>query len=161
MKRFACIIFVALMLFASCNTKYDILFYQKYNVTATCKINDTYTVEIKRTEELTSLEVLQPNRLKGTAFYTNQNEVYIQKDDLKIPVNRDSLRGICALLSCFDLEEASITTVESENKSSIVTYACKDATYVVTYGQNRLPSFIEINGDTFDYSIEVCTIELK
>ncbi len=161
MKRFVCIIFVVLMLFASCNTKYDILFYQKYSITATCKINDAYTVEIKRTEELTSLEVLYPNQLKGAIFYTNQNEAYVQKDDLKIPVNKESLRGICALLSCFDLEEASITTVESENKSSIVTFACKSATYVVTYGQNKLPSFIEINGDTFDYSVEVCTIQLK
>ena len=160
MKRLFLLILILVSFLLSCGAKYDILSYQENNIKATCIINNKYEAIITKNEELSSLEILSPSQLRGTTFYIYENDAYIEKDEIKIPVNKNTLKGISALSSCFSLEESALTTVESKNKNSTVTFLGDSATYVVTYGQNKLPCHFEITGDTFSYSIEICSIEL-
>jgi hypothetical protein len=161
MKRLFPLLLIFLIFTVSCGTKYDILSYQEKSIRANCKINNKYEAVITKDEEHSSLKIISPKELFGTSFHLYKNEAYIEKDELKIPVNKDILKGISALVSCFSLNEAALTTVENQNKSSIVTFNSSNATYIVTYGQNKLPCHFEITGDTFSYSIEVSSIELK
>ncbi len=150
------LIFVFCIFLCSCKQEYNILSYQENDIVANCTVNGKYNVNIIKCSEFLCLEVLSPDNLDGIKFELKGNEAYAIKDEIKIPIRRDSLKGICALLNSFSLSESAITTVSTDN---IISFDTDYGIYTVTYGENNLPQRIAINGDTYEYSIIVNSIK--
>ena len=157
MKKLLLIPLLIVVCLLSCKREYSILEYQNNNIEASCTVNDKYSVIITKTDDLKILEVRSPDTLKGISFEIRGNKAYAIKDEIEIPVSTDSLRGICALLNLFSLNESEITSVSENN---VITYKNDYGVYTVTYGENNLPQKITLVGDTFEYDITVNTIKL-
>ena len=151
------LLLVVCVFFCSCQNEYDILYYQEGNIEASCTVNDKYDVSISKSNGILRLEVCAPDTLRGVLFEMRGEKVYAIKDEMEILISNDSLKGICALLNCFSLNESAITTVSTIN---VISFDTDYGLYTVTYGENNLPQHIEITGDTYAYSIDVHTIAI-
>lgn len=158
MKKLLLIPFLLILLLASCKQEYNILEYQENDVLANCTVNGKYNVNIIKCNDFLRLEILAPTNLKGISFKLTENDAYAIKDEIKIPLDKNSLRGICALLNCFSLTEEAITSV---NQNNVITFDTDYGLYTVAYGKNNLPEHIAIASDTYDYSIVVNSISLR
>lgn len=158
MKRLFFILLLLAFLFCSCAKEQNILSYQESNIIANCTINDKFNVNITKSEVALGLEVLAPTTLCGIMFEINKDGAYAIKNETKIPLDKDSLKGICALLNSFSLSEDAMTTVSLNN---VISFDTDYGIYTVTYGENNLPQSITIIGDTYEYSILVNTIKLS
>ena len=145
-----------LVFLCSCEQNYDILSYQKKDIVANCTVNEKYEILITKKSELTSLEVLSPENMKGITFEFKKDISYAIKDDIKIPLNDENISGIYALSNVFSLEENAISTVSTNN---VVSFDFDNASYTVTYGENNLPLRIDISGDGYEYKVYVNSIE--
>lgn len=143
--------------FCSCHQEYNILTYQENNIEANLTINDKYTVNLTKSNDFLQLYVLSPSYLEGVCFEITNDKSYAIKDEIKIPLDKSKLKGICAILNCFSLSEEAITTV---NTSNVISFDTDYGLYAITYGENNLPQMIKITGQDYDYSIVVNTIRL-
>lgn len=143
--------------FCSCHQEYNILTYQEGNIEANLTINDKYTVNLTKTNDFLQLYVLSPSYLEGICFEISNDKSYAIKDEIKIPLDKNKLKGICAILNCFSLSEETITTVSTDN---VISFDTDYGLYTVTYGENNLPQIIAIAGQDYQYSIIVNTIRL-
>lgn len=158
MKKIILILIIMLFAFTGCKGDYNILEYQNSNIEASCTVNDKYSVNITKSNDVKRLEVLFPDTLKGILFEMRGDKAYAIKGKMEIPVSTDSLKGVCALLNCFSLSEGEIATVSPNN---IISFDTDYGLYTVTYGENNLPQNIKIAGDTYEYNITVNTIMLS
>lgn len=156
-KKLFLIPFLLILCLCSCKQEYNILDYQNNNIEANCTVNDKYNINITKNEGALRLEVLSPKNLEGVQFEIRGNEACAIKDEIKIPIKADSLKGICALLNCFSLSEEAITTVSVDN---VISFDTDYGLYTITYGENNLPQKIAIASDNYEYSIIVNTIKL-
>ena len=104
-----------------------------------------------------SIEVLKPESMRGITFEFENECSFAIKDEMKIPINKENVKGIYALSRIFSLDENGISTVGTNN---VITFNCNDAIYTVTYGKNELPTHIEVSGETFEYSVDLKSIRL-
>lgn len=158
MKRLFLIPLLFVVCLISCKQEYNILEYQNYNIEASCTVNDKYSVNITKSNDVKRLEICSPDTLKGILFEIRDDKAFAIKDDIEIPVSTDSLKGIGALLNSFSLSEDAMTTVSLNN---IISFDTDYGLYTVTYGENNLPQNIKIAGDTYEYNITVNTIMLS
>ena len=157
MKKLFFMMFLLAFLFCSCANEQNILSYQESNIIANCTINEKFNVNITKNGDYLSLEVLSPATLCGIMFEMTSKGAYAIKDEIKIPLDKDSLRGILALLNSFSLSEDAMTTVSLNN---IISFDTDYGLYTVTYGENNLPQNIKILSDAYEYNIIVNTIKL-
>lgn len=158
MKKLLLTSFMLILFLCSCHQEYNILSYQENDIIANCTVNDKFNVNITKNNELLKLDILSPANLCGVCFEIVNDNAYAIKDEIKIPLNKDSLRGICALLNCFSLSEEAITTVSQNN---VIKFDTDYGLYTITYGENNLPQYVMIVSDTYEYSIVVNSISLR
>ena len=158
MKKILLLILIFIIFLFSCHREYGILSYQQNDVEAICTVNEKYTVKIVKSDDLKRMEVLFPDTLEGVFFEMQGENIYVIKEETKIPMSRDSLKGICALLNCFSLKEDFIINLSEEGVASFDT---ENGIYTVTYGKNSLPQHIKISGDNYEYSVLIDTVKIK
>ena len=158
MKRILFILALVALLFMSCGNEYDILSYQEKEITAECKVNEKFDLEIKKTGGCVRICVLSPENLGGTVFEISKESSFVIKDELKIPLDNENIRGIYALSQIFSLSEEAITTA---TQNGVISFDTDHGLYTVTYGENNLPELITISGDDFEYSVKINAISLN
>ena len=156
MKRILFILALVTLLFMSCGSEYDILSYQENEIVAECQVNEKFDLEIKKAGGCVRISVISPEKLKGTVFEISKESSFVIKEELKIPLENESIDGIYALSQIFSLSEEAITTATSEG---VISFDTDHGLYTVTYGENNLPYQIEISGDSFSYFVEVKSIK--
>ena len=154
------LIFAVLILvfLCSCKQDYNILSYQDNDIIASCTVNGKYDLTVSKMQDKVSIEVLKPENMKGITFEFENESSYAIKDEMKIPINNENIKGIYALSRIFSLDENGISTVGTNN---VITFNCNDAIYTVTYGENELPTHIEVSGESFEYSVDIKSIRLN
>ncbi len=157
MKKIFALALLSLFFIISCKQEYGILDYQDNNIEAECEINQKYKVVIIKNGGTLSLEIREPLSLCGVKFQIADGKASIIKNELKIPISKESLRGICALTNIFSLDEGTITTATENN---IISFENEYGIYRVLYGESSLPQKIEISGDGYDYAVTINTIKL-
>lgn len=158
MKRILFILALVALLFVSCGNEYDILSYQENEITAECQVNEKFDLEIKKAGGCVRICVISPENLGGTVFEISKESSFVIKDEMKIPLDNENIRGIYALSQIFSLSEEAITTATSEG---VITFDTDHVLYTVTYGENNLPELITISGDVFEYSVKINAISLN
>jgi hypothetical protein len=79
---------------------------------------------------------------------------------MKIPVKKESLRGINALLSAFSLSEEYLVGASGGDIATLE-FQTQDLYYTLTLGKNRMPKSIAIQGNGFSYQVEVREIKIN
>lgn len=161
MKRlFLILFFFGVLCLFSCQGEYGILDYQSKDITAECKINGKYTVEIKKRTDNCTLTVLEPENAKGITFTVGEG-VTLSTSDFSLQVERERVRGICALGSIFSQSEECLTTANQKGEMSELTFQTEECVYQITMGKNSLPQRVHIVSESFEYDVEILLIELS
>ena len=160
MKRLFFILFFFCIILTSCQGKYGILDYQNKDILAVCTVNGKYKVEIAKTKELCKITVQEPENIKGISFEIGER-TYTVYGDNKIESSKESLDGICALADIFSQSEECLTTAKEEGQGSVLTFQKEECTYKLTIGKNSLPKYVHILSNSFEYNVEILTIELQ
>ena len=127
---------------------------------AVCQVNEKYTVEIAKTAELCTITVKEPKSMAGLVFEIGET-VWAVAGDTRIQMDRESLGGICALADIFCQSEECLTTATGEGNSTTLTFQNESCTYKITMGKNSLPQKVHITSDSFEYNVDILSIELK
>lgn len=159
MKRLAFVFLMCIFLF-SCAPRYDILSYQRENIDAECVINGKYTVNIIKKEDYRALKIVEPSELCAVSFELEGSEWVARCEDVKIPMEKAQLYGICALCSIFDLDESAITTATDTDGIGFVDFVTDDITYTVSYNSQALPEHIKITGSELELDVEIKSIKI-
>ena len=156
MKKALIIPILLIVLCACTRQEYGILPYQQKNIEATLNVNEEFKIKLTKTEK-TSLEILEPEGLKGMSFILEENGILARNGDTEIMLDKKKLDGIYAIGQIFSLNEASLTTAENNQFS----FEQNDTHYKLTLGKNDLPKEIEISSNSFYYEITVEAIRLN
>ncbi len=161
MKRlFLVLLFFGVLCLFSCQGEYGILDYQNKDITAECKINGKYTVEIAKRSESCTITVLKPEGAKGITFTVGEG-VELSTGDLSFQVEREQVQGICALAQIFSQSEECLTTAAQKGEESVLTFQDGGRVYQITMGENSLPQSVHIVSESFEYDVEILSIELS
>ena len=160
MKRLFFILLFFCVILCGCQGKYGILEYQDKNILAECLVNGKYKIEIEKTGGFCKITVLEPENISGISFEIGER-AYAVYGDTKIEASKESLDGICALAEIFSQSEDCLTTAKEEGQGSVLTFQKEECTYKLTIGKNSLPKRVHILSDSFEYDIEILTIELQ
>ncbi len=165
MKRiFPSLLILFIFIFSSCsNSSHDLLWYQAKSIRAECTLNGEYKIIISKDSESASVTVSSPSELEGISFEINDEQCLAKTPDgIKMPIDRSSISGICALTDIFSLNEESIIKTEpAENGSAIYTFSENGVFYEMTYGKNSTPKHVKILSENISYDIEINAIEIK
>ncbi len=153
MRRLAFIL-LAFLLFVSCAPREDALSYQNGDILAECKINGKYNANIIKKEGFRALE-LTSGSVSGISFVCEDGAWHACIDEVSIQIDKDSLGGIMAITSIFDLSESAITTA---TEGGVISFNMDSLTYTVTYNSLELPSNVTIEGDGLSIDIEILSI---
>lgn len=165
-KSLLCVaVLFALVFGISCTQerRYGILDYQENDITANCTVNGKYDVTIVSKKDFQSLSVLSPKELCGVCFEYNGNECYAVSGDIRIPFEKEKLKGIFALIGIFDLDEQCVKTVRSEGGDGTLSFENSLGTYIMTFDGNGMPERAKIESPnyTFDVTINSLNIEKR
>lgn len=161
MKRlFFILLFFGALLLCSCQEEYGILDYQDREIVAECIINSEYRVELKKEQEKCTITVLEPIESKGISFEIGES-AYATAGDTKIEMDKSSLKGVCAVADIFSQSEECLTGAADSGGGSVLTFQKEACMYQITIGANNLPKRVKILSESFEYDIEICTMELK
>lgn len=159
MKKLALILAFFLLFITGCTEQsYDILSYQEKNLEALCVINEKYTARLVKSGDKRSLVILEPRELCGIEIYYDNEGAFLVSGDMKIPVERESLEGICAMLSVFSLEEEWLCKA-SGKEQAVLEFRTGELYYLLTLGKNQMPKEVSIQGNGFSYKIVVKEIK--
>ena len=156
-----CVLLIFCVTLMSCTQKeYGILFYQEGKITAECTINDKYKILITKDGDVSSLEILLPEELKGVRAEYNGNECYLILDEIKIPANKDNLKGIFALINIFSLEESAITSSKTKGEGSI-TFENSYGTYIMSFDNKGYPKNAKITDGVYDFDVKINALKIE
>ena len=163
MKKLVCLCFVIIFCLAlgSCGeNEYGILFYQDKKITAECTVNEKYSIIITKDGEMRALLVSAPEEMHGIGFIYNGNECYATLDEIKIPINKDDLKGIFALINIFSLEEGTITSAKIKGEQSI-TFQNQYGTYTMSFDGMGYPQKAKITDGVYDFDVKITALKVE
>lgn len=163
MKKIICLCFsvVFCLTFISCTEReYGILFYQDNKITAECTVNDKYNIVITKDGANSSLQVVLPSEMQGVMFTYNGNECYAMLDEIKIPINKDDLKGIFALINIFSLDEGTITSAKIKGEQSI-TFENTYGTYTMSFDDKGYPKNAKITDGVYDFNVKITALKVE
>jgi hypothetical protein len=100
------------------------------------------------------LKILEPRALSSVSFVFEGEKALAVSKDVKIPLSKESLDGIYALLMVLCLKEEELTSAkEGENKEATLCFLNGQGEYTVKIGQNQMPKSAEIISDGYRYKI--------
>ena len=160
MKRLFPIFAILIFLLCSCEQSYGILEYQSKEIVAECCVNGEYLVRLEKGRESCTLTVLEPQAAGGISFEVGER-VVARASGVEIEMDKSTLGGICAIAAVFSQSEDCMTSAKEKGEYSVLTFENNGCTYQITLGKNNLPKHAKILSESFEYDIEICTIELK
>lgn len=161
MKRlFFILLFFGGLFCLSCQTEYGILEYQSKDLVAECKINGKYTVEIAKVGKACTIRVLEPENAKDITFTVGES-VTLAASDMELKMEREELSGICALAGIFSQSEDCLTSATQKGEGSVLTFQSEGCVYQITLGKSGMPNSVYIVSESFEYEVEILSIELK
>ena len=161
MRRVAILLLLlAVMLCGCAKREYGILEYQDKDVEAECIVNEKYRVKITKTDEKSTVTVLEPKSAEGISFEIFGDCVALSSGEMTIRADKSSLGGVCALGSIFSQREDALTSAKEEGEGSVLTFCDGGTTFVFTMGEGSLPKRVKITGDGYEYTVEICSIKL-
>ncbi len=163
MKRLILVLVLALLLGAlicSCGRDYGILDYQSKNIKAECKINDKYKALLEKDGDGCKIKVIEPKEAQGIEFEITKDTSFVISDELKIEIDKSHLSGVCAIASIFSQSEECLTGAWEQDGESVLTFEQSGTHFQITLGEGSVPKRVKIVSPSFEYDIEICTIEL-
>lgn len=163
MKR---IFLTALCLFAafliSCGGRsYEILPFEGKSVTASCLVNDKFSVVIEKRDERLSLSVLSPTEISGLEFLFSRDGDLIISENIKIPVQRSELSGIYALSSLFNIEEETMVSAVSRDGCGNITFKNQIGEYLLIFDKDGYVTDAKITGEGFCYNVKILSVKIE
>lgn len=163
MKRF--FVFIAsiciLISLFSCEKKFDLLEYQSADICAKCLVNDTYIINVEKSQGLRSLSIIEPVELDTISFKLENDTAIAICDGTEIPIDISNLGGIVALCSIFDLDSEAISSSSVDESGTTVSFLIEGVSYSVSYGKNNLPTHFNISSDNFSLAVKVLELKVK
>ena len=160
MKRLLFILFFfSTLLMCGCERKYNILEYQSKDISAKCTVNERFEIQVTKKGGVKTVSVISPEEIKGVTFEVGE-KIYVSANGEKIAVERENLKGICALSEMFSQDEECMTSAKSEKEGSVLTFQKEECVYRVVIGKNSLPSTVQITSADFEYRVQILAISL-
>lgn len=160
MKRlFFILFFFSVIFFCSCQRQDDILEYQDKGISAECLVNGEYRILLQKNQSSTTLTVKEPQEADGISFVIGDtvNAVF---NETSITIDKESLKGIYALSQIFSQSKEQLINAVSSDEGSILSFSDGECLYQITLGKNSLPKLVQISSQSFEYSVEILSIEL-
>ncbi len=163
MKRALILPFILLILclFGCTRTEYGILSYQDKDIEAQCIINEKYKARITKSDDSYTLSIIEPSELATVKFEIYKSEAYAVAGYVKVPIEKKSLSGICALFNMFSLDEASLTTATEIENGAELEFSNDYGSYKIVTSKNGTPKSCHISGNGYEYMVEIESILLK
>ena len=162
MKRlFFILLFFGVLLLCACGREYGILDYQSKDISAECLINGEYRVKIEKKGDSCHVELKEPRTAEGISFDITKDGVIARAGNVEITIERQHLSGICAIGSIFSQSEECLSSAVQEGGGSVLTFQNEGCTYKITMGEHSVPKRVCIFSESFEYDIEICSIELN
>ncbi|MBQ7907009.1 MAG: hypothetical protein IJ309_03440 [Clostridia bacterium] len=163
MKRLILILLVLVFVLSSCDRPtYGILEYQDRNIEAQCQINEKFKCILEKKEGELTLKILEPTELNTVSFVINDNGALAISKDIKIPLEKESIDGIYALVTVLCLNETELSSArEGENGDAVLTFLNERGQYTLQIGKNQMPKSAEITGDGYHYKITFESIKVN
>ena len=160
MKRlFFILLFFGSLCLLSCQAEYGILDYQSNDLVAECKINGKYKVEIAKVGSICTVTVQEPESARGITFTVGEG-VSVSASDFEIEADREQLGGICALAGIFSQKEECLISATKRGEGSELSFQTEECVYRITLGKNSMPQNVSIVSDSFEYNVEILSIEI-
>lgn len=155
MKRLALVFLVILFAFVSCSQPtYGILKYQERDIVAQCLVNDNFRCILEKKQSTLTLKILEPQALSSVSFVFEGDGVLAISGEVKIPLSKESLDGIYALLMVLCLREEELTSAkEEENGEATLCFLNGQGEYTLKIGKNQMPKSAEIISDGYHYKV--------
>lgn len=160
-KLIVSVLLLSLIFVCGCGREYGILDYQSKDISAECIVNKKYRVVIEKAEEKTKLTVKEPKEAMGISFEIGSEEIYAISGEAKIKMDKENLKGICALGSIFSQSEECLISATESGKESIFTFVENECSYQLTIGENSIPKNVKITSKSFEYDVEICSVRLS
>lgn len=163
MKRIAAIfvLLCAVFLWGCEKREYGILDYQNNNIEAECIVNGKYKVVLKKEENSSTITVKEPKEAENIFFEITDDRIFAISGETKIELNREELKGVCALAEIFSQSEECLTQASEKGKESVLTFETNQCIYVITLGENSVPKNVKITSENFQYDVEICSVKLN
>ncbi len=163
MKKLACLLFILLALtFSSCLRQgYGILSYQEKEIYAECLLNGEYKIAVTKSNGEKTVSFLSPSSLSSISFTEKDGKIIGRTSDIEIPLEKENLGGISAILSIFSLDEESLVSAVGDKSSACMEFSNDLGTYKITMGKNDLPKRIEILSPKYEFDIVIDAIKLN
>ena len=126
---------------------------------AECRINGKYMVEIAKCGQKSTVRVLEPENARDITFSVGE-DVSLSVDELEVEMEREALSGICALAGIFSQKEEFLTSAVERGDESVLTFQENDCIYQITLSKVSLPKRVYIVSDSFEYDVEILSIEI-
>ena len=160
MKRlFFILFFFGVVFLCACGRQEKILEYQEGDISAQCVINGKYGVLLEKRGGEVTLTVTEPDYANGITFVLGES-VAASVGDTKIDLDRETVKGICALGETFSQREECLIGASSGEEGSVLTFQREGCLYRLTLGKNSLPKQVYISSESFEYNVEIVSIEL-
>ena len=160
MKRLFLILILLLISFCGCGHSYGILDYQNKSIRAECEINNKYKAVITKAEDVCKISITEPKELCGIEFEITRKSALAIYDDVRIELDKSSLKGVCAIGSIFSQSEECLSSAKEQGDGSVLTFEQNGTLYQITLGEGSVPKSVKIINEAFEYDIEICAIEL-
>lgn len=157
MKRLFSVIVISLLLLCSCRGEYGILEYQEKIESVSCLVNGKFEIVIRNEGDTLTLEILKPEKIKGVQFKIGQSAEIIY-NDIQMTVEKQNLKGICALGNMFSLNESDLACASEQENGSSLSFATDYGYYTVELNQNSTPSKITVTAPEYTYTVEILSI---
>ena len=144
MKRVLLIfLVVASLLFSSCyEEKYNVLPFEGKDVIMECTVNEKFDVVIEKRKDALYLSVLSPKEISGVSFSFSPEGDKMLSGDVSVPISKDSVFGIYALVSITELSESKMTSAVSNDGVGEISIEQSGLLYTLIF--SNLDYYVEI-----------------
>ena len=143
----------------ACGRQEKILEYQERDITANCIINGKYGVLLEKRGGEVTITVTEPDYARGITFVLGEG-VTASVGETEIHLDKETVKGICAIGETFSQSEECLIGASSGEEGSVLTFQREGCLYRLTLGKNSLPKQVYISSESFEYNMEIASIEL-
>ena len=158
MKRIIGILMLITIITSACGCQsnhYGIVPFENKNVMMECNVNDKFDVIIKKENDTLSLEAVKPSEIKGLTFVFGKTESYAVSSETKIPIAKESYKGIFAIASILNIKEEMSLSVTSSGGNGIVEFLCDTGKYTLIYDNDGYLVGATVISEDYRYDIVI------
>lgn len=159
-----CLLLLPLLAFftLSCHSQdYGILSYQEKSIEAECSLNGEYKILVTKDGEKCSVAFLEPTSLSTVSFTYENDKIVARAGEMEMPLNKEELDGVMAILNMFSLNEECLAYAGSGENGEVLEFISELGSYRLTMGENDVPKRIEITSESYEFDIAIEAMKLK